>query len=128
MVDYFQTGGIIMNERVKELRKALGISQKEFGARLGVTDAAISSIESGRRSVTEQMEKSICREFNVSYDWLKYGTGEMFDSVPETLVDELANEFDLDDLDRRIILGYLRLTEFERATIKRYIQNVLDEQ
>lgn len=117
-----------MNERVKELRKALGISQKEFGARLGVTDAAISSIESGRRSVTEQMEKSICREFNVSYDWLKYGTGEMFDSVPETLVDELANEFDLDDLDRRIILGYLRLTEFERATIKRYIQNVLDEQ
>lgn len=115
-----------MNERIKELRKALRLSQKEFGARLGVTDAAISSLESGRRSITEQMEKSICREFNVSYDWLKYGTGDMFDAIPETLVDELAQEFNLDDLDRRIILGYLRLSEGERTVVKRYIQNILD--
>lgn len=115
-----------MNDRIKEIRKALGISQKEFGAKLGVTDAAICGIESGRRGLTEQMQKSVCREFNVNYDWLKDGTGEMFDAVPETLVDELAQEFHLDNLDKRIILGYLRLTESDREAVKRYVQSVID--
>ena len=117
-----------MNERLRELRKALKITQKELGKTLGIGDAAISKIEKGENTLTEQNIKAICREFNASYDWLKYGTGEMFDAVPETLVDELVQEFDLDDLDRRIILGYLHLTEGERAAVKKYIQNVLDAQ
>lgn len=115
-----------MKDRIKELRKVLGLSQRDFGIRLGVTDSAISIIESGRRNITEQMEKSICREFNVNYDWLKYGTGEMFDALPETLVDELAQEFKLDDLDRRIILRYLELKEEDKAAIKRYIIGLLE--
>lgn len=117
-----------MENKIKEIRKALGLSQEAFGTRLGVTNTAICAIEAERRSLTEQMTKSICREFNVSYDWLKYGTGEMFDAVPESLVDELAQDFDLDDLDRRIILGYLRLSETERAGVKKYVQNILDAQ
>lgn len=116
-----------MKDRVKSLRKTLGLSQKDFGERLGVTDSAISIIESGRRNITEQMEKAICREFNVNYDWLKDGEGEMFDAVPETLVDELVQEFDLDDLDQRIILGYLQLSESDRGVIKRYIQGLLGQ-
>lgn len=116
-----------MKDRIKKLRKTLGLSQRDFGERLGVTDSAISIIESGRRNITEQMEKAICREFNVNYDWLKYGEGEMLDALPETLVDELAQEFSLDDLDRRIILGYLQLSESDRAAIKRYIQNVIGQ-
>lgn len=116
-----------MKDRIKSLRKALGLSQRDFGARLGVTDSAISIIESGRRNITEQMEKAICREFNVNYDWLKDGEGEMFDAVPETLVDELAQEYNLDDLDRRIILGYLKLSESDRDAIKRYIQGLLEQ-
>lgn len=117
-----------MNKRVKEARLALDLSQEAFGSRLGVTKTAICAIEANRRSLTEQMTKSICREFNVSYDWLKYGTGEMFDAVPESLVDELAQEFGLDDLDRRIILSYLRLSEIERAGVKKYVQSILDAQ
>lgn len=116
-----------MGEQVKEIRKHLGLSQKAFGERLGVTDAAISSIESGRRGITEQMIKAICREFNVNYDWLKDGEGEMFESLPESLVDELTQEFDLDDLDRRIILGYLRLSESDRAAVKRFVQSTTDQ-
>jgi DNA-binding XRE family transcriptional regulator len=116
-----------MNDRVKQVRQTLGISQEIFGKSLGVTKTAICGIEAGRRGLTEQMTLSICREFNVNYDWLKEGTGEMFDAVPETLVDELSNEFQLDDLDKRIILGYLRLSESDRAAIKRYVQSVRDE-
>ena len=116
-----------MQERVKLVRRHLNLSQEAFGDALGVTKTAICGIESGRRGLTEQMAKSICREFNVNYDWLKDGEGEMFDAVPETLVDELSQEYNLDDLDRRIILGYLRLSESDREAIKRYIQGLIEQ-
>lgn len=67
-----------MNERVKGLRKALGLSGEKFGERLGVTRSAISDIERGRNSLSEGNILSICREFNVNEEWLRYGNGEMF--------------------------------------------------
>lgn len=51
---------------------------EKFGQRLGVTKVAISNIEKGHRNVTEQMRKSICREYNVNELWLMSGQGEMF--------------------------------------------------
>lgn len=65
-------------ERVNELRKSLGLTLEKFGERLGVTKVAISNIEKGNRNLTEQMTKSICREFGVDYIWLTSGDGEMF--------------------------------------------------
>lgn len=67
-----------MNERIKELRKTLGLTLKEFGEKLCVSDAAISRIEKGNRNLTDQMFKTICREFNVNEDWLRNGEGDMF--------------------------------------------------
>lgn len=77
-----------MNERIKELRTMLGLSTEKFGARVGVTRSAISRIENGVVNVTEQMQKSICREFNVSEEWLRTGTGEMFNDLSQD--EELA--------------------------------------
>ena len=70
-----------MNERVKQLRKDLGLSGEKFGDRLGVSKTAVSLIESGKNNLTDQMIKSICREFNVNEEWLRHGTGDMFISM-----------------------------------------------
>ena len=67
-----------MNERVKELRKALGLTLDKFGERLGVTKQTVSRIENGINNVTDQMLKSICREFNVREEWLRTGEEPMF--------------------------------------------------
>ena len=64
-----------MNKRIMLLRKELNLTLEKFGQRIGVTRAAISNIETGNRKVTEQMFKSICREFNVREDWLRNGNG-----------------------------------------------------
>ena len=66
-----------MNERVRILRKSLGLTLEKFGNKLGVSKVAISNIENGNRNITDQMFKSICREFNVNPTWLREGTGEM---------------------------------------------------
>lgn len=65
-------------ERIKDVRNSLGLTLEKFGEKLGVTKTAISRIEKGERSLTEQMTKSICREFSVDYMWLTTGEREMF--------------------------------------------------
>lgn len=109
-----------MQDRIRTLRKTLKISQNEFGKKLGVSNTAISKLENGENSITEQMIKSICREFNVNYLWLTEGEGEMFSDFPETILDELKSEYKLDDLDMRIIRAYLSLDEAERDIFKKY--------
>ena len=82
-------GGATVNERVKQLRKTLDLTMEKFGEKIGVKKSAISLIESGKNSLTEQMIKSICREFDVDEEWLRNGTGSMF--IERTRDEEIAN-------------------------------------
>lgn len=65
-------------ERIREVRKTLGLTLEKFGEKIGMKKNSVSQIENGKNSVTEQVIKSICREFNVDYIWLTTGDGEMF--------------------------------------------------
>lgn len=67
-----------MNERIRDLRKALNLTMEQFGNRIGVSKSTISNIENGNRDATEHMIKSICREYGADYMWLTSGEGEMF--------------------------------------------------
>lgn len=113
-----------MNERIRILRKELGLSQEEFGKRVGVSNTAISKLEKGERNITEQMILSICRVFRVNYFWLTEGKGEMFSGTPQTVVDELAEDYDLDDIDKKIIEKYLEFTPEKRAVLKEYMKSI----
>lgn len=78
-----------MNERIKFLRNdVLHLSQDALGKRLGVTGAAISRMEAGGRAITDQMVLAICREFNVSEEWLRNGTGDILNDLSQD--EELA--------------------------------------
>ena len=65
-------------QRVRELRKNLGLTLEKFGKSLGVGKTAISKIENQENNLTDQMVLSICREYNVNEEWLRTGEGEMF--------------------------------------------------
>ena len=67
------------SDRIKLLRKEkLNLTMEKFGEALGISKAAISRIESGIVTLTDQNRRSICREFNVSERWLRTGEGEPF--------------------------------------------------
>lgn len=76
-------------ERVKEIRKALGLTLEKFGEKLGVGKTAISNIEKGNRNLTEQMTKSICREYGVDYIFLTTGEGEMFVDSDDDFIEKI---------------------------------------
>ena len=74
------------------------------------------------------MAKSICREYKVNYPWLINGTGEIFSNLPETLIDEIAEEYELDELDKQLVQGYLKLSKEQRKMFRSFINmNFLNE-
>lgn len=76
-----------MNNRIKQLRKKLNLTQQEFANRLGLKRNSVANYETGRNTPIDPIITSICREFNVNEDWLRNGTGgtdNMF--VPEDAI------------------------------------------
>ena len=112
-------------ERVNEVRKSLGLTLEKFGEKLGVTKTTISRIEKGVNNLTDQMAISICREYNVNYDYLMYGEGEMFDDLPQTIVDELCTQYELNDFDKALVEMYVSLPAESRERIKEYMKQLV---
>lgn len=114
-------------ERIKAIRKELGLTLEKFGEKLGVTKTTISRIEKGVNNLTDQMARSICREYNVDYDYLMYGEGDMFTDLPKTIVDELCMQFNLDDFDRAVVEMYLDLPTELRQAIKAKVKDMVQK-
>ncbi len=70
-----------MGERIKELRKALGLTQQEFADRIKVKRNTVATYEMGRSTPSDAAISLICREFNVNENWLRTGEGQMFIQV-----------------------------------------------
>lgn len=117
-----------MNERVKELRKALGLSGEKFGEKIGLKKVAVSQIETGRNNLTEQNIISICREFKVNEDWLRYGTGEMFKekSLDEEIISFIGDiQWDAEDnFKKRFISAIAKLNDNEWEVIEKIMKNM----
>lgn len=78
-----------MQNRLKKLRKELGLNQTEFANRLGLTQSTITLLEHGKTPITDKHIKPICSVFNVNENWFKTGEGQMF---AEDLVIELIDK------------------------------------
>lgn len=76
---------MLMFERIKQLRKSekINLTQEEFAKRINISRANLGSIEIGRTGITDRVITDICREFNVSEQWLRTGKGEMFNEYYE---------------------------------------------
>lgn len=114
-----------MGERVKELRKVLGLSGEKFGEKIGVTRSAISDIERGRNGLSEQNILAICREFNVNEEWLRSGTGEMFkDMTLDEKIISFIGEVQWDASDtfkKRFVAAIAKLNEEEWKVLEKII-------
>lgn len=65
--------------RVKILRQALGMSQTDFGAKIGVTRGVINNLDRGLTDLQDPLLSLICSVFNARREWLETGEGEMFE-------------------------------------------------
>lgn len=112
-----------MNERIKQIREKENLSQESFAKKLGVTKATISRIEGGKNKITEQMIKSICREFKVNEQWLKEGKGQMLENEEETEFEKIVIENNLNDFDKQVLENYMKLDAKEREALQKFIMS-----
>ena len=79
--------------RVKQLRKDMKLTQEQFAAATGYTNTQIHLVESGKVNPSDKFLRRVCETFDVSFEWLMTGTGEMYgvreDRVDEKLLDWL---------------------------------------
>ena len=114
-----------LGKRIKLIRNKLNMTMEVFGNGIGVTKSTISNIENGNRYASKTIIKLICKEYRVNYFWLTEESGDMFTNLPETLIDELVEEYNLDEFDKTIILEYLNLNKQHRDIIKTYLKNII---
>lgn len=117
-----------MNERLKQLRTVLGLSQEAFGETVGVTKAAISRIESGINSLSDRMILSIVTQHNVNERRLRTGEGDMFIelSKDEQIEDFIGNllSSEEDSFKRRLISGLAALDENGWNVLEKFLDSI----
>lgn len=64
-----------MNTRIRELRKALNLTQQELADSLNIKRGAVANYEIGRNAPIDAVISLICTKYNVNEDWLRNGTG-----------------------------------------------------
>lgn len=122
-----------MKDRIKMVRKTAGLSQVEFGSRIGLTQPAIAGYESGARTPLDTVITSICREFVVNEEWLRTGSGEpYFEKTEDEAVAQFLGEVlsGMPDTDRkkRFISAIARMDETFWDQVAKFEEALLEEQ
>jgi len=102
-----------MNDRVVQLRKHLGLTQMAFGKRIGLTDAMVSMIESGKKTIQNRTVSLICYTFGVNEDWLRYEKGNM-----------LLSKADAED-ERQLLSMFGKLSDEMKRVVLQKVKDLL---
>ena len=119
---------MMLNERVREARNALGLSQTEFGARIGVSIDVIKNIENNRTNPSNLLLNHMCEIHHVNRTWLETGEGEMFE--PTTQQGETARMIESvsDCLAMRSLLAtWAQLSDENKAVFGRFAEDYVED-
>lgn len=114
-------------ERIREVRKALGLTLEKFGEKIGMKKNSVSQLENGKNSVTEQVVKAICREYNVDYMWLTTGDGEMFIDADDDFIERIDRIMAGEDEARKSLFKFmLELSDEDIAALDRLMKKAIE--
>lgn len=119
-----------MKNRIKQLRKSMGLTQTDFGEKIGVKGNTITNYETGLRNPTDAVVLSICREFSVNEDWLRTGNGKMFlETKKDDLISKMLGDViksDETNFKRRLISALSKLDDAGWDSLEKLIDDISD--
>ncbi len=117
-----------MKNRIKHIRKENKLTQVEFGEKIGVKGNTITNYENGLRNPTDAVILSICREFNINEDWLRYGKEPMNKPTEDKLSTYMAQiTIGEDDFIKDLIEVYMELDQTSKDTLKIIANRMVDK-
>ena len=117
-----------MNQRIKEIRKDAGLTQQEFAEKIGSARNTIANYEIGNRNPSDAVIRSICREFKINEEWLRTGIGPMKNEIPDILMEQIRQTYNLSDLEYRILDKYFSLPDSQRDQVRDFIQELFEQE
>lgn len=117
-----------LNERLRKLRKTLGLTQQEFADRLKVPRNTIGGYEVGKSNPSDAAVNNICNTFNVNEHWLRTGEGEMFIELTKeeeiaSFIGEVLRDED-DSFKKRLISGLAALDETGWEVLENFLNSI----
>lgn len=114
-----------LKDRLKTLRKSLGLTQQEFADRIGIKRNTLANYEAGRNIPIDSVYQLICREFSVNETWLRTGEGEMFSSSLYDELDKVVEKYHLNDKASEMLRKFVELSPEEMEIIYNYMEKVV---
>ncbi|MBQ1436692.1 MAG: helix-turn-helix domain-containing protein [Ruminococcus sp.] len=110
-----------IGERLALIRQNAGLTMTAFAEKLNLSKSTISLAENNKQALSVRVIVDICEKFNIRREWLETGEGEMHEETKDSVMRLMKAEYNLDDIDYKIISLYLDLSPKERAAVKEFI-------
>ena len=114
-----------LNGRIRQLRGFLGLTQTEFGERIGLKQNTVALIESGRNT-SDQSILAICNAFGVNEKWLREGKGEMMKVDASDELEAVAQRYNLSFEAQIAVEKFVKLKQEDQNAIIRYLTQVAE--
>lgn len=114
-----------MEERLKEIRKTLNLSQKDFAKALGIGQSTWAMIEVGKRELKDRHIKLICTIFSINEQWLRTGEGSMYADdtfEAQAIIDSVMSSED--EFAKSVLVAFAKMSKEDWLVIKRIVDNI----
>lgn len=117
-----------INKRIREIRKFYHLTQTELGQRMGISNTAVSKLESGENNVSEKNIMVLHNILNINEDWLRTGQGHMLDNIPQE--DEYFKAATMlsknnDELAMRTVIEYWKLDDKSKKAVWDFLERLM---
>ena len=117
-----------MEKRIQAARKAKGLTLKQLGDIIGISESAVSNIERGRNKPSGSTLILLCEKLGVNREWLETGEGEMF--APTTEQAETARMIEsISDSPamRSLLATWAQLSDENKAVFERFAADYVED-
>jgi len=116
-----------LNERLKWIRAYKKMNQNEFAKSLGIGQSTLAMLEVGKRDITERHIKTVCAIFGIDEHWFRTGDGNPFRQDDQSVIERVAERYNLTEKERNIVADFLELPPKDRAAIIQVVDSLVEK-
>lgn len=112
--------------RLKAIRKAQSqkVNQADLAVSIGISESAYREYELSRVQPTDAILLLISKTYGVRFEWLKQGTGDMYEPKPDN-IDAIAREYNLEPMAKAALNAYLNLDDEGKLAFEQYLDALI---
>lgn len=117
-----------MEKRIQAARKAKGLTLKQLGDIIGISESAVSNIERGRNKPSGSTLILLCEKLGINREWLETGEGEMFAPTTEQaetakLIESISDSPAM----RSLLATWAQLSDENKAVFERFAADYVED-